>query len=246
MAAARAGFGVGDFPFAFGDDDLLPPPILRQNPPYYHTLLKEAGFESERGWVDYRVEVTPMSSSAAGSHRRGRLNRVGSASSRTREVPTDVAHRSVAIRGTRPSASTGASFRRTREEFGDLVTFLEPMGMLETSRHRVSRTTSRSARCGWSPSPRRRSPSTNGRELRAEERVNFLAIGGPHERARRQGVNMAHGCLRVSRARRARRDPRRATRSSSTTTGPRAGRRRSSGRRSVRTTWCIGANFDRR
>jgi hypothetical protein len=58
VVAARAGFGVGDFPFLIEANDTLPPVLLRQNPVYYHTLLKEAGFESERGWVDYKIEVT--------------------------------------------------------------------------------------------------------------------------------------------------------------------------------------------
>ena len=57
--AARAGFGLLDFPFVIDDYESLPPDILRQNPDYYHRLLKDAGFESEKGWVDYKVEVRP-------------------------------------------------------------------------------------------------------------------------------------------------------------------------------------------
>src|SRR5205823_5851631 len=41
------------------DYDSLPPSIVRQNPAYYHALLKDAGFETEKGWVDYKIEVTP-------------------------------------------------------------------------------------------------------------------------------------------------------------------------------------------
>ena len=41
------------------DYETLPPDIARQNPAYYHALLKDAGFETERGWVDYKIEVTP-------------------------------------------------------------------------------------------------------------------------------------------------------------------------------------------
>jgi hypothetical protein len=60
MRAARAGFGGGsDLPFAVDDYDTLPPMLVRQNPAYYHALLKDAGFESEKGWVDYKIEVTP-------------------------------------------------------------------------------------------------------------------------------------------------------------------------------------------
>jgi hypothetical protein len=61
MGAARAGFHFAtfDMPFAIDDYDSLPPMMVRQNPAYYHRLLKDAGFESEKGWVDYKIEVTP-------------------------------------------------------------------------------------------------------------------------------------------------------------------------------------------
>ncbi len=57
--AARAGFGLLDFPFVIDDYESLPPNIARQNPEYYHRFLKDAGFESEKGWVDYKIEVRP-------------------------------------------------------------------------------------------------------------------------------------------------------------------------------------------
>jgi GNAT superfamily N-acetyltransferase len=57
--AARAGFGLVDFPFVVDDYESLPPDIARQNPAYYHRFLKDAGFESEKGWVDYKIEVRP-------------------------------------------------------------------------------------------------------------------------------------------------------------------------------------------
>jgi len=57
--AARAGFGMLEFPFVVDDYDSLPPSILRHNPAYYHALLKDAGFESEHGMVDYKIQVRP-------------------------------------------------------------------------------------------------------------------------------------------------------------------------------------------
>jgi GNAT superfamily N-acetyltransferase len=57
--AARAGFGLLDFPFVVDDYESLPPELARQNPDYYHRLLKDAGFESEKGWVDYKIKVRP-------------------------------------------------------------------------------------------------------------------------------------------------------------------------------------------
>src|SRR5262245_111771 len=56
---ARAGFGLLDFPFVIDSYEALPPSWLRQNPAYYHALLKDGGFETEQGWVDYRVRVAP-------------------------------------------------------------------------------------------------------------------------------------------------------------------------------------------
>jgi len=58
--AARAGFLMPlDAPFVIDAYDVLPPPLVRHNPDYYHALLKDAGFECEKGMVDYRIEVTP-------------------------------------------------------------------------------------------------------------------------------------------------------------------------------------------
>src|SRR5438094_125493 len=57
--AARAGFGVLEFPFVIDAYDVLPPPFVRHNPAYYHSLLKDAGFETERGLVDYKIRVRP-------------------------------------------------------------------------------------------------------------------------------------------------------------------------------------------
>ncbi len=57
--AVRCGMGPLDMPFVIDEYSALPPSILRFNPPHYHALLKDAGFETERGYVDYRIEVTP-------------------------------------------------------------------------------------------------------------------------------------------------------------------------------------------
>jgi len=56
--AARAGYGTFEFPFVIDDYETLPPDLARQNPPYYHAMLKDCGFETERGWVDYKIRVT--------------------------------------------------------------------------------------------------------------------------------------------------------------------------------------------
>jgi hypothetical protein len=57
--AARAGSGMLEQPFVIDDYDSLPPPTLRHNPAYYHALLKDAGFELEKSYVDYKIAVRP-------------------------------------------------------------------------------------------------------------------------------------------------------------------------------------------
>src|SRR3979490_2669334 len=61
LTAARAGMGQGpDFPFAIDDYESLPPMPLRQNAAYYHALLQEARFVTEKAYLDYIIEVTPQ------------------------------------------------------------------------------------------------------------------------------------------------------------------------------------------
>ncbi|HZP43673.1 MAG TPA: GNAT family N-acetyltransferase [Candidatus Binatia bacterium] len=55
--AARVGMGLFDMPLVIDAYEALPPTILRENPPHYHALLKDAGFETERGFADYRIAV---------------------------------------------------------------------------------------------------------------------------------------------------------------------------------------------
>ena len=45
------------WPFTVDAYELLPPPVMRQNPAYYHSLLAEARFVAEKGMVDYKIEV---------------------------------------------------------------------------------------------------------------------------------------------------------------------------------------------
>ena len=59
MQAARNGFGLFDTPYTTDAYDALPPSIMRQNPPEYHALIKQAGFVTEQGFVDLALEVTP-------------------------------------------------------------------------------------------------------------------------------------------------------------------------------------------
>ncbi|MBI3756479.1 MAG: GNAT family N-acetyltransferase [Deltaproteobacteria bacterium] len=55
--AARVGSGMLEQPFVIDVYDALPSPALRHNPAYYHALLKNAGCELEKSYVDYKVAV---------------------------------------------------------------------------------------------------------------------------------------------------------------------------------------------
>jgi hypothetical protein len=58
--AARSGFAAFlDYPYAIDNYGEFPSFLLRANPAYYHRYLKNAGFESERGQIDYTAHLTP-------------------------------------------------------------------------------------------------------------------------------------------------------------------------------------------
>ena len=60
MDAARSGFAAFlDYPYAIDNYDAFPSFLLRANPAYYHRYLKNAGFETERGQIDYTARLTP-------------------------------------------------------------------------------------------------------------------------------------------------------------------------------------------
>jgi hypothetical protein len=61
IESVRAGYGLLDTPFPIDDYESLPPMSVRQSPKYYHRLLKNAGFQTEKGWVDYRLRITDES-----------------------------------------------------------------------------------------------------------------------------------------------------------------------------------------
>ncbi len=189
VEAARAGFGVGDFPYAFDAGDVLPPVLLRQNPSYYHSLLKEAGYESERAWVDYRIEVNDelverWRTFVDDARRRG-LDVLP-----LRDVPPDTRVDQFVDTWNDAFHEHWGVVPQAREEFAELLAFLEPMGMLETSV--LAYKDGEPVGCVWcTPETASVLASTApGRELAPNEKVNFLGIG-VREPARRQGVNLA-------------------------------------------------------
>ena len=58
MTAVRTGFAAFlDYPYAIDNYDRLPSFLLRGNPAYYHCYLKDAGFETEKGQIDYTAHL---------------------------------------------------------------------------------------------------------------------------------------------------------------------------------------------
>lgn len=186
--AARAGFcWPFDDPFAIDGYDVLPPTTFRQNPAYYHVLLKGAGFESERAWVDYRADVTRerlKEWDAAVEAARGRGFEVVRAS----QVPEAdrVAHFTDTFNdafkshwGLRPfSESEFRALLEPPEADGPDATVLAYAGDAPVGIVFIIPENSKNALLA------------PGRALADSERVNFLAIG-VRERARGQGVNLA-------------------------------------------------------
>ena len=189
MRAARAGFGGGsDLPFAVDDYQTLPPMLVRQNPAYYHSLLKDAGFESEKGWVDYKIAVRPELverwTSALDSAQRAGFTIVP-----LRDVPE-------AQRVPLFTSVWNEAFRAhwgmspfTADEVAELMGFLGPMGMFDLSV--LAYRDDEPVGVLWvSPDSTAIATLAPGRELKPEEHLNFLGIG-VLEHARGRGVNLA-------------------------------------------------------
>jgi GNAT superfamily N-acetyltransferase len=188
LTAARAGFGMLEFPFVIDDYDSLPPSILRQNPPYYHALLKDAGFESEKGAVDYKITASPELASRWQSALAA-VRRAGYDVVPLKEVPeSERAPRFTQLWNDAFKAHWGNSpfieaelelllGRFASPGMIDLTVFAyrgaDPVGVLWVAPEATT-----SAIC------------RPGRTVRPSERLNFLGIG-VHESARGRGVNLA-------------------------------------------------------
>jgi hypothetical protein len=196
MRAARAGFGGGtDLPFVIDDYETLPPMLVRHNPAYYHSLLKDAGFESEKGWVDYRIAVTPELverwASALESARRAGFEIVP-----LRDIPE--ARRApvfAQVWNEAFHAHWGVS-PFSEDEVALFHAFLGPMGMFDLSV--LAYRDDEPVGVLWvTPETSAAAELAPGRAIRPEERVNFLGIG-VLEQARGRGVNLAMASSRTS------------------------------------------------
>jgi GNAT superfamily N-acetyltransferase len=188
--AARAGYGMMDLPFVIDDYESLPPTILRHNPPYYHTLLKESGFEVEKGWVDYRIDIRPRLITSW----RNALVRA----QRSGFDLVALKHLGTEQRAVELSAIWNEAFSEhwghtptTPTEFLFLLRMLETSGVLDASA--IAYEHGQPVGAVWvvpeSSGTARLSP---GRVLADGERLNVFAIG-VRESARGRGVNLALG-----------------------------------------------------
>lgn len=185
---ARAGMGMLEFPFVIDDFETLPPAFVRQNPAYYQALLKDAGFESEKGLVDYRIEVRPELvarwESALEAGRRAGFEIVPLG-----QVPES---RRVA----EFTALWNEAFERhwgytpfSDAEVAEMLQMLAPVGMLETSI--IAYRDGEPMGVLWvMPDMSFLAARAPDRPLRDTERVNFLGIG-VRAAARGRGLNLA-------------------------------------------------------
>jgi GNAT superfamily N-acetyltransferase len=58
LVAVRAGFGPFEPGFIIDDYATFLPRMTRHNPPYYHSVLKYAGFDTEKGAGEYIIKVS--------------------------------------------------------------------------------------------------------------------------------------------------------------------------------------------
>jgi hypothetical protein len=185
MSTARAGFGLGEFPFAIDSYDDLPPNLVRQNPPYYHAFLKDAGFESEKGWVDYKIEVRPELVERWERALEG-ARAAGFDIVPLRDIPEDRRVRDFVATWNEAFHDHWGAAPFTEAEFELLVGLLGPMGMLDLSV--IAYRDGEPVGIVW-VNPEM-TAMAEGRLVRDDERLNTLGIGVLRQ-ARGRGVNLA-------------------------------------------------------
>ena len=189
LEAARTGMGPGfDMPYLLDAYDLLPPMSTRQNPAYYHSLLKEARFEAEKGWVDYKIEVT-AERVALWEHMVRAAESAGFRIATFSEVDE-------ATRVSQFSAVWEEAFARhwgmspqCEEEWEELFGLVGPVGGGDVSILAFDGDDPVGAVLGI-PDLSMLAVRAEGRQLRPDERLNMLGIG-VREAARGRGVNLA-------------------------------------------------------
>lgn len=186
--ASRAGYGLLEFPFVIDDYETLPPDIARQNPAYYHALLKDAGYETERGWVDYKIEATPeliaRYESALEAGKRAGYQIVA-----LKDLPPGQRVRDFEHTWNTAFARHWGATPFTTDEIAFLFDFFGMSGALETSVLAYCEGHPVGALMVTPPNPEG-AILKPGRKLADNEKLNFLGIGVLEE-ARGRGVNLA-------------------------------------------------------
>ncbi len=186
--AARLGSGALEFPFVIDAYDALPPNILRHNPPYYHALVKDAGFESEKGWVDYKIKVNAELiarwADMVEAARRG-----GYAIVPLRGVPQERRVREFTDTFNETFQAHWGWTPYTEAEMAGLFTALESFGVLDASvlAYRQGQPVGMLL---VTPEHSDHAVLAPGRVLQSSEKLNVLAIG-VKEKARGRGINLA-------------------------------------------------------
>ena len=189
LEAARTGFGPSfELPYTIDEYELLPPLSTRQNPAYYHSLLKEARFVTEKGWVDYKIEVTPdlikrWEHMVAGAEAAGCRILSMIEVSPERRVPDFTSVWEDAFQrhwGFSPSSEA---------EWQEIFDFAGPIGAYDVSVLAYRDDVPVGAILGL-PDLTMLAITSEGRELSGAEKLNMLGIG-VHESARGRGVNLA-------------------------------------------------------
>jgi GNAT superfamily N-acetyltransferase len=199
MRAARAGLGLLEFPFVVDDHESLPPIGMRQNPAYYHALLKEARFVVEKGAVDYKIVVTPKRI-AEWEHALAAARAGGFTIVPFRDVPEERRMREFTDTWNDAFARHWGITPATVEGLSVIFRSLEPAGALDTSvfayRDGVPLGVVQAA-----PELSMTAALQPGRMLHPAERMNFLGIG-VCAAGRGRGVNLAlaaHAFLELAR-----------------------------------------------
>jgi len=160
----------------------------RQNPAYYHSSLKEARFEAEKGWVDYKIEITPerlelwQHMVEAGERAGFRIVPMADAAE-DRRVPDFGAVFTEAF------ARHWGWFPHSQAEWAELFEFTGLIGGYDVSILGYAGDECVGAVLGI-PDLSGLAVLADGRELRADERLNLLGIG-VRPAAQGRGVNLA-------------------------------------------------------
>lgn len=189
MQAARCGFGAfNDWCFTTDEYDLLPPNFVRQNPAYYHSLLKDAGFESEKGWVDYKIEVTPELVDRW-EQALAVCRADGFSILPLTEIPPDRRTPDFLTVWNEAFSEHWGVVDMREEEFGYLLQVLGPLGMLDVSV--IAYLGDEPVGVLWvNPPMTGMARLKKGRQLHEMEKLNTLGIGVARS-ARGRGVNLA-------------------------------------------------------